>query len=197
MNLIWFFVQIRTGVWAARQPRGKLTTNNDFSCWHPRWTCHSVNLIQSRQLNDRRKTESLIYSFLISNPSLIYTSCNCWGKWLKLVFTWELRILFCIAKDKRTTILQFSFDSLLKSHASFDGRKTILWMSYSFLAIRKTNVRPSCRTLQGAYILCTIILQLSCVFYDVCDFCQQSDCDWPLPGNRTTKNPYTSDVNKA
>ena len=75
--------------------------------------------------------------------------------------------------------MQCSYDSLLKSHALFDGRKTILWMSYSFLEIRKT--RPTCdrlakswtffnRTRHGTYILCTIILQLSCVFHDVCDF---------------------------
>lgn len=103
----------------------------------------------------------------------MYTSCNCWGKWFKLVFTWELCILFCIAKDKRTTIMQCFYDSLLKSHASFDGRKTILCMSYSFLANRKTGL--SCdrlakswtffnRMLHGTYILCTIILQLSASF---------------------------------
>lgn len=100
--------------------------------------------------------------------------------------------------------MQCSYDSLLKSHASFDGRKTILCMSYSFLAIRKTGL--TCdrlakswtffnRMLHGTYILCTSI-QLSCVFHDVCDFVSNLIATDRSQEIVRQKKP-TSDVNKA
>ena len=71
--------------------------------------------------------------------------------------------------------MQCFYDSLLKSHALFDGRKTILWMHVSrLLAICKTVAELTgerlakygtfiSRTPHATYVCCTIILQL---FYD-------------------------------
>lgn len=58
-----------------------------------------------------------------------------------------------------------SYDSLLKSGASFDGRKAILRMSHDFLPIRKTVAELACerlaksstfisRTAHGSYFWC-------------------------------------------
>ena len=104
--------------------------------------------------------QSLPYEY--KSVTVVRLGSHRWGKWLNLVFSWELHISFhtCSANDKRTTIVRCSYDSLLKSRALFDGRNAILRMSYGFLAICKTAFE----------LTCTITLQLSCAFYDVCDF---------------------------
>ena len=90
--------------------------------------------------------------------------------------------IFCNANNKRTAIVRCSYNSILRSRASFDGRKTILWMHVSrLLAICKTVAELTgerlakygtfiSRTLHATYVCCTIILQLSYTFYDTCDF---------------------------
>ena len=70
---------------AARQ------THDDFLCWHPWWTCQLINTVK------RGPYGIIIFIFLKSAPSLMYTSLSCVGRvsiveesgW-KLVFHWEL-----------------------------------------------------------------------------------------------------------
>lgn len=73
-----------------------------------------------------------------------------------------------------------SNDSLLKFLASFKGHREILWMFQGFLEVRKTVSELTCEHLRvlnifqphnaHIYVCCTVILQLPCDLYDVCDF---------------------------
>ena len=89
------------------------------------------------------------------------------------VFRWELYIFFGSANDKRTTIVRCSYVRLLKSRASFNGRKTILWMSRGCVALCKTVTVLTCEHLakswaflagtpHATYVCYTIIPQLPC-----------------------------------
>lgn len=107
-----------------------------------------------------------------------------------------LYISFRSTNDKLTTIVWYSFDKLLKSRASYDGRMafcgclTTFWRFLRLsLSCRAKSWTFFSRTLHDTYFCCTLTPQLPCFLLWRLRFRQQTGCYWPSSGSRTTKTP--------
>ena len=152
------------------------------------------NVKTVRQLHERRKVVSRVSSFWISTTSLLNTSGSCCGRVVivekvhvvkKYLYSSGYYILYFVVQTTNvrlsygvptTAFVRWLQGNLAGCLTAFLRSicKTVAELTYERLVKSRTFVG---QTPHSIYVYCTIIIQLTSTFYDICDFVSNLDLE--------------------